>query len=109
MGSDVGATGFTLDAASRPARIPKGITVPANRRRVKQTILLQRGTIDISRESASPMPPMRPLPVRHLLKDPQDDTTLCDHRFGPGDTVEDSEIDPRPVACDKCATKASKS
>jgi hypothetical protein len=58
----------TLDAASRPARMPKGTTVPANRRRVKQTILLQQGTIDISRESASPMPPMRPLPVRHLLK-----------------------------------------
>ena len=109
MGGDVGATGSTLDAASRPARIPKGTTVPANRRRVKQTILLQRGTIDISRESARPMPPVWPLPVRHLLKGPQDDTTLCNHRFGPGDTVEDSEIDPRPVACDKCARKASKS
>jgi hypothetical protein len=57
----------------------------------------------------SPMPPMRPLPVRHLFKSPQDETTLCGHRFGPGDTVEDSEIDPGSVACDKCVTKASNS
>ncbi len=68
---------------------------------MKQTILLQRGTIDISRDWAN----LRPLPVRHLLKGPKGDTTLCGHRFEAGDTLEDSEMDPRLVACDECVTK----
>ena len=53
------------------------------------TIMYQRGLIDISRRADDLLwsiqpPPDQPLPVRHLMEDP--DARLCDHRLGAGDT-----------------------
>ena len=76
------------------------------------TVIYQRGVIDISRGADSPISPMwniqRP-PVRHLMRYPHDDTTVCGHRCGPGDTVEYTYIDAESIECTDCTTEVSKS
>ena len=80
------------------------------RRRVEYTIAYQRGVIDISR-SGNPMWSVQRPPVRHLLKDPQDDKTACSRPLGPGYTVEYAcAVDnDDSVECAMCMNEVSKS
>ena len=73
---------------------------------MQYTILFQRGVIDISHHAGSPMWSVQRLPVMHFLKDPQEDATLCDHRWAPGDTIEDIYIDGQAIECVKCKNAA---
>ena len=68
----------------------------------QSTILFSRGVIDISIDWREPIPPTPPLPVMHLLKDPQDAETACGHRVRPGDTIQALYIDGQAIECAKC-------
>lgn len=70
---------------------------------MQYTVVFERGVIDISRPGDS-WPP-----VMHLMKDPQDDKMLCDHRWAPGDTIEDIYIDGQAIECAKCRDATSRS
>ncbi len=97
-----------MQRAARSA--PRTDYIPHNtRRRVKYTILYEHGMIDISRWPQSWMWSVQSSPVRHLLKDPQDDMTLCGHRWAPGDTIEDNPIDGASAKCIDCTIGVSKS
>jgi len=79
---------------------------------VAHTVIYERGVIDISRGAVSPISWMwnvERIPVRHLMRDRQDDTTICGHRWGPGDTVEHTQIDAESIECTDCTTEVTKS
>ena len=104
------------DRVGRSARIRNGTTVLLNPHWscVAYTILYQRGLIDISRRADdllwSTRPPLdQPPAVRHLMENPQADTTLCDHHLGPGDTVEYKPIDGESVECADCLSRIGRS
>lgn len=82
-----------------------------HRRRVQHTIWHEHGVIDISRWASSLISPMwniqRP-PARHLLRSPEDDTTLCDHPWRAGNTVEHTYIEGESIECTDCTTRVSK-
>jgi hypothetical protein len=99
-----------VDARANLVRIPKRDYGPDNtlRRRVQQTILFQRGTVDISLGYANPMSSLQSSPVRHLLKDLRDDKTACGHPLQVGDTVEDMHVDGDSIECTQCMNEVSK-
>ena len=110
-GGHVGTTRSTLCRVGRPARVWNGTMIPykTNWSCVAYTILYQRGVIDISRRAGSPLWSIQPPPDMHLLKDPQEDTTLCGHRWAPGDTIEYSPIDGESIECVDCKSAISRS
>lgn len=72
-----------------------------------QRILFQRTIVNISLNPDSPIPPIEPSPIRHLVKDSQDKRAICGYVRNPGDTMQDSYVDPGSVACPECAEEAN--